>query len=47
MKSWTEHLSFNTDKPVEFINITGKVEEAVRKSGVKGGRSWAGRPSSP
>jgi secondary thiamine-phosphate synthase enzyme len=37
MKSWTEHLWFSTDRPVEFINITGKVEEAVRKSGIKEG----------
>jgi secondary thiamine-phosphate synthase enzyme len=37
MKSWTEHLWFDTEKPVEFINITGRVEEAVLKSGVKEG----------
>src|SRR3989338_4972746 len=37
MKSYTEHLWFNTSKRVEFINITDKVEQAVRKSGVKEG----------
>ena len=37
MKSYTEHLWFNTSKRIEFINITDKVEQAVRKSGVKEG----------
>ncbi len=37
MKSYTEYLWFNTDERVDFINITDKVEEAVRKSGVKEG----------
>ena len=37
MKSRTEHLWFNTAKAVEFINITGRVEEAVRKSGIAEG----------
>ena len=37
MKSYTEHLWLNTSKRVEFINITDKVEQAVRKSGVKEG----------
>ena len=37
MKSHTEHLWFNTSKRVEFINITDKVEQSVRKSGVKEG----------
>ena len=37
MKSYTEHLWFNTSKRIEFINITDKVEEAVKKSGVKEG----------
>lgn len=37
MKSYTEHLWFNTSKRIEFINITDKVENAVRKSGVKEG----------
>ena len=37
MKSLTEHLWFNAKNRMEFINITGKVEELVRKSGVKEG----------
>jgi|TARA_Y100000310_G_scaffold345855_1_gene471508 secondary thiamine-phosphate synthase enzyme len=37
MKSYTEHLWFNTSKRIEFINITPKVGQAVKKSGVKEG----------
>ena len=37
MKSYTEHLWFNTKKRIEFINITDKVEQAVKKSGIKEG----------
>ena len=37
MKSYTEHLWFDTSKRIEFVNITDKVENAVRKSGVKEG----------
>ena len=37
MKSLTEHLWFNTKNKIEFVNITDKVEELVRKSGVKEG----------
>ena len=37
MKSLTEYLSFNTKERREFINITSKVEEVVRKSGIKEG----------
>ena len=37
MKSLTEHLWFETRERVEFINITARVEELVRKSGVKEG----------
>ena len=37
MESYTEHLRFNTSKRVEFINITDKVGQAVRKSGIKEG----------
>ncbi|MDP7244273.1 MAG: secondary thiamine-phosphate synthase enzyme YjbQ [Flavobacteriales bacterium] len=37
MKSVTEHLWFNTKNKIEFINITGKIEELVKKSGVKEG----------
>ncbi len=34
MKSYTKELWFNTDKRVEFINITPQVQEAVRESGI-------------
>lgn len=37
MKSHTEYLWFNTKSRVEIINITEKVESAVKKSGVKEG----------
>lgn len=37
MKSYTEYLWFNTRKHREFINITDKVEEALRKSKIKEG----------
>src|SRR3989338_4180952 len=37
MKSYTEHLWFNTSKRIEFVNITDKVEQAVKKSGIKEG----------
>jgi secondary thiamine-phosphate synthase enzyme len=37
VKSLTQHLWFDTKERVEFINITGQVEELVRKSGVKEG----------
>jgi len=37
MKSATEYLIFNTTNRHEFINITNKVEEVVKKSGVKEG----------
>ncbi len=37
MKSTTEYLWFNTEKHREFINITDKVEEIVRKSGISEG----------
>jgi len=37
MKSYTEHLWFNTSKRIEFINITDKIEQAVKKSDVKEG----------
>ena len=37
MNSLTEYLLFNTSKRIEFINITGKVEELVEKSGIKEG----------
>jgi len=37
MKSYTEYLWFNTPKKRELVHITDRVEEAVRKSGVKEG----------
>jgi len=37
MKHLTEYITFNTKSRKEFINITGQVEEAVKKSGVKEG----------
>lgn len=37
MKSLTEHLWFNTKNRIEFINITDKIEELIKKSGVKDG----------
>lgn len=37
MKTHTEYLHVNTQKEMDFLNITGRVEEAVRKSGVKEG----------
>jgi len=37
MKFHTEYLWFNTSKRREYINITDKVEDAVRKSGIREG----------
>ncbi|MCR4412639.1 MAG: secondary thiamine-phosphate synthase enzyme YjbQ [Thermoguttaceae bacterium] len=37
MKSHTEYLIFNVPKRMDFVNITARVEEAVRKSGVREG----------
>ncbi|HOT44466.1 MAG TPA: secondary thiamine-phosphate synthase enzyme YjbQ [Spirochaetota bacterium] len=37
MKSLTEHLTFNTKKRREYINITGTVEQLVKKSGIRDG----------
>lgn len=37
MKSMTEYLTFNTPTRRAFINITDKVEEIVRKSGIREG----------
>jgi secondary thiamine-phosphate synthase enzyme len=37
MKALTEHLWFETRERVEFINITPKVEELVRRSGIQEG----------
>jgi secondary thiamine-phosphate synthase enzyme len=37
MKSITEHLTFNTRNRREYINITDKVEQIVKKSGIQEG----------
>lgn len=37
MKSHTEYLYFNTINETDFVNITTRVEDAVRKSGIKEG----------
>jgi len=37
MKSHTEYLTFNVPARMDFVNITGEVEAAVRKSGVREG----------
>jgi len=37
MKTATEYLWFNTKSHREYLNITGQVEEIVKKSGVKEG----------
>jgi secondary thiamine-phosphate synthase enzyme len=37
MKSYTEYLTFHTPHRRDYINITDRVEEIVRKSGVREG----------
>lgn len=37
MRSHTEELWFNTEKRLEFINITPKVVAAIKKSGIQEG----------
>ena len=37
MKSFKKELWFNTPERVAFINVTGKVEEALSASGIKEG----------
>ncbi len=37
MKSFTEHFTFNIPARMGFLNITPRIEEAVRKSGVQEG----------
>jgi len=37
MKILNESLSFSTRGEIDFVDLTGKVEEVVRKSGVKNG----------
>ena len=37
MKAHTEYLTFRTEKHRQYINITGKVESALTKSGLQEG----------
>jgi secondary thiamine-phosphate synthase enzyme len=37
VKSYTEYLTFNTGKKREYINITDRVEDALRKCGMAEG----------
>lgn len=37
MKAYTEYLWFNTRRRRELINITHRVEECIRKSGIREG----------
>jgi len=37
MKSFTKYLTFNIPARMEFVNVTGQVEDCVRDSGVKEG----------
>jgi len=37
MKTYRKTLTFNTSRPIEFINITTGVEQAVKESGIKEG----------
>lgn len=37
MKTHTKHLTINTEKRIDFVNLTQEVAKAVRDSGVKEG----------
>ncbi len=37
MKSYTEHIWFNTKNKTEFINITPQIEKCLKESGIKEG----------
>lgn len=37
MKAWREYLWFETKKRMEFINITGQVQNIIDQSGIKEG----------
>ncbi len=37
MKSSTQHITIDTDKKIDFVNITSKVEEIVTESDIKEG----------
>jgi len=37
MKSRTEYLTINTEKKIQVVRITDRIEQAIRSSGVKDG----------
>jgi secondary thiamine-phosphate synthase enzyme len=37
MRCHTEYLTFNTKRQRDYINITGEIESALRKSGIREG----------
>ena len=37
MKTHTDYIKINTKKKIDFVNITSKVEDIIRESGVKDG----------
>ena len=37
MKSLTRYLTFNVPERMDFVNITGDVEEVIRESGIREG----------
>lgn len=37
MKAYTEHIKVHTEKRIDFLRITDKVEKAVEESGIKDG----------
>jgi secondary thiamine-phosphate synthase enzyme len=37
MKTHTDYIHIKTEKRIDFLNITDKVEEIVKKSGIKDG----------
>ena len=43
MKSFTKYLTFNIRARMDFVNITGQVEDCVRESAVKEGLCQLGR----
>ena len=47
MKSHTEYLVFETQKRKEMVHITDRVEEVVRRSGVKDGLCFSRRCTLP
>ena len=37
MKTYTKHILVHTEKKIDFVRITNKIEEAVRESGISEG----------